>query len=556
MWFHERRQARQPVGPDLLLTCLVFITLVSAQCLPYPIAIPIGNVTLSNGGIARGAELAIGHPPQSLAFLPQWPLNNTLVYGTDGYCTDPALSPAGCITWRGGQYALLSSDTRRQPPNPNPTDGPPYPGTTTYTDVLKINDNVTLDSFAIGVPLSDWQQQGYHPMMALGLGANSTLLSSLVAGKQIASRVWSMFYGLTGANSNAQLEGSLVFGGYDRAKVSGEGYTQKLWSDRRCSTQMLVTIDDIILNFPNGTDASIVASTTNGSFSACIVPDYPGLITLANNPYFEMFQIVTNTGIIERSFGQEFYTSLYSDGYEPYQGDLSIKIRHGPSIRIPNNQLVIPERYIDDSTGEVMANYSRSNLVINPLNTINQFDLSQLGRLFLSSAYVMLNQDSEQFTIWAANPTTFEDLVGVDSTGKEVTTFCTQSIAPASSGPTSAPTKKPTVPRKGLSTGAIAGIGVGTVAAFIIVVVVLFWCRHRIRTRATGQPGSQIAAQGVHEKPSDYSNHPMGAQIPSEVEPRELHGISSIYEPAELAGGISGQIQPSILSGQRFELGG
>ncbi|RYC57549.1 hypothetical protein CHU98_g8664 [Xylaria longipes] len=510
------------------------------------------NVTLSNGRIARGAELAIGHPPQSLAFLPQWPLNNTLVYGTNGYCTDPGISATGCTTWRGGQYALLSSDTRRQPPNPNPPDKPPYPGTATYTDVFEINNNVTLDDFAIGVPLSDWQEQGYHPMMALGLGANSTLLSSLEAGKRIASRVWSMFYGLTGSNSNAQLDGSLVFGGYDRAKVSGKAYTQKLRPDQRCSTQMLLTIDDIIIHFPNGTDASIVATTTNGSFSACIVPDFPGLMSLANNPYFEMFQIVTNTSISQRSFGQEFYTLLYSDGYNPYQGDMSINIQNGPSIRIPNNQLVIPERYIDDSTGQVMANYSRSNLVINPLNTVNEFDLSQLGRLFLSSAYVMVNQDSGQFTIWAANPTTVEDLVSVDSTGKETTTFCKNSTTSISLGPT----KKPAMHHTGLSTGAIAGIAVGAILALIIVISILFWRRRQRRTSATGQPGPQSATQGVPEKPAHYSDYPVGAQGPSKLEPGELDGIQRTYGPAELAGGTSYQMCPSIPSVQRFELGG
>lgn len=55
--------------------------------------------------------------------------------------------------------------------------------------------------------------------MALGLGTNFTVLSALQTRHQIASRVWSMFYGLTGVDADAQLDGVLVLGGYDHAKM-------------------------------------------------------------------------------------------------------------------------------------------------------------------------------------------------------------------------------------------------------------------------------------------------------------------------------------------------
>lgn len=37
-------------------------TLGSPQCVPYPITIPIGNVTLSNGQLERGVELGVRDP--------------------------------------------------------------------------------------------------------------------------------------------------------------------------------------------------------------------------------------------------------------------------------------------------------------------------------------------------------------------------------------------------------------------------------------------------------------------------------------------------------------
>lgn len=43
-----------------------------ASCAPYPITVPIGNVSLSNKQTARGVEIQVGEPPQSFAFVPQW----------------------------------------------------------------------------------------------------------------------------------------------------------------------------------------------------------------------------------------------------------------------------------------------------------------------------------------------------------------------------------------------------------------------------------------------------------------------------------------------------
>jgi hypothetical protein len=50
-------------------TLLWLAWLAHASC---PIALPITNVTLPNGKIARGVKLAIGNPGQELAFLPLW----------------------------------------------------------------------------------------------------------------------------------------------------------------------------------------------------------------------------------------------------------------------------------------------------------------------------------------------------------------------------------------------------------------------------------------------------------------------------------------------------
>ena len=57
-----------------LATSLAAAVLVTREegCTPLPIPIRIGDITLSNNQVARGLELAVGTPPQTLAFMPQW----------------------------------------------------------------------------------------------------------------------------------------------------------------------------------------------------------------------------------------------------------------------------------------------------------------------------------------------------------------------------------------------------------------------------------------------------------------------------------------------------
>lgn len=478
------------------------------------------------------------------------------MYGTDGYCIDPAPpSENGCITWRGGQYDIIKSETRREAVKGDfPIDMSGYPDATAYTDVLKINENITPDDFAIEVPIEDWEQQGYHPMMAIGLGDNSTLLRALKAGNHIASRTWGMFFGWTGDDPKNQLDGTLVFGGYDRAKVYGQGYTQDLAQYGLCGTHMVVTVDDILLHFPNGTDVSIVASTPNGSFDACIVPDYPVMMTIAYDPYMTMFMEVTNTSLSQRTFGLAYYSLLYDEGAEPYDGEMIINIRNGPSIRVPNEQLVVPERYIREEDGQIVANYSRSNLVINSLQEINANDMSTIGRQFLSSAYVMVNQDTGTFTLWSANPSRSEDLVGVDEEGQDVLEWCDSELTPTTSpSETAKPPPEDVGGGGGIPTGAIVGAVIGGLAVVAVGIGAIFWRRRRGRIRAAADPEPQ-SERYIHPGEVEHSTQqhyyemdPYGANKPA---PNELEGTGTTG-PQD-----SGQEGTSPRNPQPYELTG
>ncbi|KAK8139053.1 hypothetical protein PG984_002433 [Apiospora sp. TS-2023a] len=433
-----------------------------ASCAPYLITVPLGNVSLSNKQTARGVEFQVGEPPQSFAFAPQWPLNNTFVYGPNGLCPSNP-DPISCTTIRGGAYDAFASKTRKQADGATyPIDSAPYPQMSYVSDSLKLNDNVSLNSFPVGIALNDWGAQGYHPTVAFGLGANSTLLTALKQTSKILSRSWGLFWGRNGGTASSQLDGSIVFGGYDRAKVSGPKYVQALSKSAGCATNLVVTVSDMILNFPNGTNVSIFPQSRSTALAACIIPDYPTLLTLPFKPYVENFQALTGmNNDLERSFGLNYYSIRYTRGNVPYvfllhvvpklafanyassyAGDLTIQLQSGLLVRVPNDQLVVPHVDIDPSTGAPVVNSTGPDLVINSIQDINANDLPQLGRQFLSAAYLMVNMEADQFTLWAANPTSDQDLVAVDKANQEVTEYC--SAGDGGDAPPSDPSSKDT----------------------------------------------------------------------------------------------------------------
>ncbi|KAB8291748.1 hypothetical protein EYC80_006543 [Monilinia laxa] len=527
-----------------LMFCVILssATFVSAACSVPPIPIRIGNVTLSTGETSRGLDLSVGNPEQHFAFLPQWPLNNSFIYGTDGFCSS-SWSTAACTTFRGGSYDEFASKSRGLPAtNTYPSDGSPYPQLNMVSENITLSSNVSILEFPIGIAKADWGEQGYYPQMAIGLGTNSTILNTLYSSGQIASRTWSMFWGRTGATAATQLDGGFVFGGYDRAKVTGTNYTRSLtYSRTACFSGMLVTITDMVLNFPNGTDASMFAGIESDAIQACIEPSYPVLLTVPTDPYFINFEVLTDQGLSGRSFGTYYYGMLYGNGPDdskPYAGDLTIELDSGISVRIPNDQLVVPNLSIDHASGAMVANASEPELVLNAIQAVNANDLPQLGRQFLTAAYLMLNQDAKTFTLWQANPTENEDLVSIDGRNNAIDDFCTSpstpnnnsangnlantSSATSSSTPTSnltADNQKPGV----LSTGVIAGVAIASVAVIASIGGIIIWYTSQRRRKHSINDSPTTAANVSEKTPPGYSqSYHDQMQFPHYI-PQELH---------------------------------
>lgn len=164
----------------------------------------------------------------------------------------------------------------------------------------------------------------YHSQHILGLGASSTLLSTLKEAGIIASRSWSVYWGNSGA-PDTQKNGTFVLGGYDSTKVTGQNYSFPLTYDSSCPSGLVVLIAGLSLTFPNGTTANLFQSAAS-SLRACIEPDYPVLITLPRDPYYDNLQLAA--GIPDysdyRSPGINYEGVTYPSDYQSVIGDRSI----------------------------------------------------------------------------------------------------------------------------------------------------------------------------------------------------------------------------------------
>lgn len=155
---------------------------------------------------------------------------------------------------------------------------------------MDLGGNNSLRAFPLASPkdYKDWNTQGYDPQNIIGMGPGSTLIDACRKAGRIASDSLGFYWGLDGVLDRDQMKGSFVLGGYDKAKTYGNGRTQPLSDRPDCPTRMAVSIKDIVLNFSNGTDASIFPKDNGGTLlSACVIPERPSLMDMPRKPYFQ-----------------------------------------------------------------------------------------------------------------------------------------------------------------------------------------------------------------------------------------------------------------------------
>lgn len=200
--------------------------------------------------------------------------------------------------------SLTSSATVPQIPDDNASVSSPV----WYSDTLSIGPNLLLSNYSFGSPGPS--KGNDFPFNTFSLEPESTFIRALQQQGHIASNVWSFWWGADTTNAQQSQDGSIVFGGYDRAKVSGQNYTGPLHPTSSCSSGIQVNVRDILLTFPNGTQTGIVSPGQSG-FTSCIHPDWAIAIDL-NSRIYDQFEQATDTKSIGMATDSYFYSMIYA----------------------------------------------------------------------------------------------------------------------------------------------------------------------------------------------------------------------------------------------------
>lgn len=201
-------------------------------------------------------------------------LNNTWIYNASSPFCPEDKTEGFCKTYRGGLYDPGASSSAKAVADvyaagASPSDTDRAEGVHIWESSWTVDDvgvsNITLNEYPIGSPGFDFGKQ-HHSQGALGLCTNSTLLSTLKNAGHISSRSYGYWWGENGATANAQMDGSLVLGGYDAAKTQGPNITLALRKPTlSCMSGMFLPISDLIMRFPNSTRASLIVVSTLSS---------------------------------------------------------------------------------------------------------------------------------------------------------------------------------------------------------------------------------------------------------------------------------------------------
>lgn len=531
-----------------------FVRLSLCACSsPSVVALPVTNVVLSNQQTMRGIPITVGTPPTNISILPDVFYNDTWIYNnTDTFCNWTTTN--GCITARGGYYNT-SSSTAKSAANVYAAGadagdtaraiGPHIWYNAWVNDVLNVG-NVTLSDYPIGMPgydvFSPYITQGY-----LGLGANSTLLSALKSAGKIVSASFSWWVGWSGSIPSAQMDGQVVFGGYDAAKATGVNYTGTFTTPTpNCPSGMFADVTGIILNFPNGSEFPLMGSSSVnsewGSIPSCLYPDYDGLIyTVDYDPIYMTFETFTGTSNIGHGGGNGVgFGGMIYPVDNVYQGAMTFTINGNVNVSIPNNLLVVPPGNISGENGAIQYNNSVREVLIGAATGVDASNSGIFGRGFFQMAYLSVDYDAATFTVWQANATTdtnlraFGDVCAASATNLDNSTS-TNPAQGAKGSSSGAHTVTSSVGQNDshLSPGSVAGIVVGCVFGSLLVGLgSTLWCSRR--RRLVHQRAGHIISLTEHE----YQRKEMDVGIYNgrvfEPMSQDRHEMGATSDPSEL----------------------
>ena len=154
-------------------------------------------------------------------------------------------------------------------------------------------------------------------------------------------------------------------------------------------------------------------------------------------------------------------------------------------------------------------------------------DLPLLGITFLSAAYLFVDNERSEFTLWQANPTTEQDLVAVAPLDA-----CTAPSASSTSTVTVVTASASSGSSKNTSIGAIAGGVVGGVAILTLLIGTTTWLccyAHKKRYQRSISSSNNLLNQTEPGMATAMYSNPVTAELPGITDHQKVV-IAGYYE--------------------------
>ncbi|PVH78002.1 hypothetical protein DL98DRAFT_636376 [Cadophora sp. DSE1049] len=491
---------------SLHLALLLFLSLspptqaATGECSIPPLYLPWRNITVSLDGLAvtRGIELGIGTPSQIFSLRPATTLNNTRI---SNVLECVSLTNITCIGAAGGVFDATKSSTYevsiRSAWNGSQADSETATGSYVYfNDVLKFERNGSV----FGFPLVNAGLEG-EADNGIPLGVDSSFLNAATSGLVAPSSAWSLW---AGSRSLSPVDGALVIGGYDSARVKpNTNFTTfpiGTWTSAQpCPLQ--VSVATISYTFLNGTEVKLLAEAET-PINACL--------DTARQRFTFTPKVASLFGNVTGYNSSSGLTGLnYPIANRP-DGNLTVILTNGYKTVVPNEELFTIKRGSDDLGRYAIVNDSLVDSGINYNANADPADVRAiLGGMFLTQNYLVVDYEAGTFKMAPAVQGPLDEDRG------SLVPICTQkAVVNGTTTPTG--TATPSSSTKGKSNvGAIACGVVGGLAALALLAVLVWLLMKRKKKdreekirRELANTHRQSSMLSVSELPSPI--HPPG----------------------------------------------
>lgn len=530
---------------------------------PYIVS-PTNNFEGDDGEWATFA-LEIGTPPQSFRVLPSCMGSEILVPAPQG-CTGPLTVLSDCGNLRGVDD-VHSAPSRGFQSNESSTWDVLGLELISTADNLFSNQSALygLETVALGkLPGSLYgssipdQKVGTYStedfwLGEIGLGTSPSVfpshpsaIPSLLVAMKAQNLTTSLSFGYTAGQAYAtpRIPGSLVIGGYDKARLSSNFISVPINSSLP-KQALMVNLDGII-----------ASNTLNNDVQNLLAAPIPISIDSSISQLWLPESVCKQ---IQLAFGLTYdsSTDLYLVNSTIHQKLLS----NNPSVTFNlgpmngGNAINVELSYaaLNLNAGIPLFNFSTPYFPIRRAANSTQY---VLGRTFLQEAYLVVDWERNNFTIGQAVPQdNTTDVVGILSP-TEGDTSISGSGNPSS---TSSPSPSGHGKSGGISGGAIAGIVIAILAIAAIIAVGAFFFLRRRRHRRE-EERLQRNAFPLPTAPVEADNHydgPVHEHYPPDKDPEKLGlGVDASAAAAATAAGASTAGQRSTEDQPIYEMQG